>query len=531
MWDSSKFPNENEGLEKTEELVSQSETPFKEIIGRFEEAIRGGDVANVQRELEALSGSAIPRELKCAFANVARRVRSEFWGLRLLRPLVRAEVPPRPAVTDDELCAYAGLLIKVGALSEAQTILESLDESNADVLTFRAQIHTAQWDYAEAARSLKKIIARKDVDDYQKCVASVNLVSAYIFLQKFEEAEELLLQIRRTCLANGWSLLEGNALELAAQVAVIRGQWDEAERLLTKAENKSGAHSHYRLFIEKWRMLAELFQMEAGSSESEKTMTRIEALRRSAVSAGSWETVRDLDYQVARFLKHQNLMLNVYFGTPHVAYKRRIEAIFKRNSWPIPRDYFRKLSSAPTTRVLDLETGHEIGHETGAEFQEPLKPGQMSHRLLNILAMDFYKPIGAGELFSKLYPDEFYNPDSAAERIAQAVKTLRKWFAINAIPLEIAVENTRYSLVATAPYALRIARSSPDPRELLESNYEMQLKMLRFEWPYKSFSAAQAAQHLAVSASNVRAILRKALKEGRAFQSGAGRSTLYRFKK
>ncbi len=462
------------------------------------------------------------------FADIARRVRSENWGLRLLRQIVRAEPPVSPSVTDNELCVYAGLLIKVGALNEAKQILEKLDQNkNIQALIFLSQIAIAQWNYREAAPLLRKAQKLNGISDYQKCITQVNLAGALIFLEKFKEAKKLLPQILARCLENKWDLLYGNALEISAQLAVRQQDWPEANRLLNQAEAHSGQHTHYLIFIEKWRTLAELFQTKPNSLEGNAILKKIEDLRSKAQKLKSWESVRDFDYHISLYLNHQNLLLNVYFGTPHDEYKKRIERICKNRKWKIPSQYYRKLSDSPTERFFDLNAGRE----TGPNFIEALKPGQMLHRLLNILATDFYKPFGVGELFSQLFAGEYFNPDISAARVSQAVKQLRQWLITNQIPIDIIVENNRHSLQAHGPYAFKISRKKLSSNDVLTSRFEVQLNQLREKWPYKSFSTSQACEELGLSPTSLRGLLKKALKEERIYQFGAGRSILYRFEK
>lgn len=494
----------------------------------LEDHIRRGQILAAERELSLLKVGSIPRKWAVDFANISRRLRMEDWGLRLLRPIVRAEPPVTPNTTEAELCAYAGLLIKVGALPEASAILQKLESSSIqNVPIFQSQICIAQWDYKGAAVYLLKALKMDGLDPYQACVVEVNLVSAYIFLGKAKDAEERLREILLRCQENSWDLLYGNALELSAQLAVLQRKKPEADRLLTEAQARAGQHSRYSIFIEKWKLLSEIFHVSPGEERFDSALENIEALRTRAQKLNSWESVRDLDYQLALVLNHENLFLNVYFGTPYPAYRKRIESIFRERGWKIPQTYFRKMLSAPAERVLSVEEGKEIGRDDLSE----LKPGQMLHRLLNILATDFYKPFGVGELFSRLYDNEYFNPDTSPDRVAKAVQQLRKWFATNQIPLEVTVNEGRYGLVATAPYALKVSQKTKSSAEITDANGERSLQKLKAEWPYKSFSMQIAADFLGVSASSLRRVFQSALDEKKLFKSGVGRSTLYRFQK
>ncbi len=501
------------------------------LLRNYEETIRLGEISGVQDQIEKLNPNSIPRKLIAAYADIARRVRCENWGLRLLQPIIRSEVPVHPKPSEEELCTYAGLLIKVGAVREAQEILLKLDRNKlVNVNAFLAQIHVAQWNYREAVPLFIKVLSRKGTSEYQGAVAQVNLVAAYIFLEKFTEATVILPQLLQRCLDNKWELLYANALEISAQLAVIQQDWVQAQSLLKEAEHGAGQHTHYRIFIDKWKVLAEFSQAQDDVLKQEQAKLKIARLREKAQALRSWETVRDLDFYLALYQNHENLLLNVYFGTPHAAYKKRIEKIFKARSWQIPDFYYRKLTTAPAERVLNLETAEESGVFRN-DLVKPVKPGQMLYRLLNILAMDFYKPTAVGELFSRLFPGEYFNPDLAPGRVAQAIKLLRKWFKLNHIPIDIKTDSNRFYFVATAPYAFKISKTVRDVFELQNAGFAIQLKHLKFRWPYQSFSASEAAQLLEISASGARKLLARANKQREVFTSGAGRSTQYRFQK
>ncbi len=501
---------------------------LEDLKTQLDHSIRTGDIQSVRQALQGLTAGKIPRPLIADFADLARRVRMEDWGLRLLRPIVRAPDIQKVVATAQELTVYAGLLIKLGALPEAQSILENLPSKNDPVvLNLMSQIFILQWNYRQAALHLQKILKHAKTDAYQKCVAQVNLAGALLFLQKTAEVQNALDEVFETCRVHQWDLLNGNALELAAQLAYLQRDKEKAKHFLDQASQRVGQHSHYSFFIEKWRALAELIDLKAGTPEADFVLAKIEKLRAKAISLNSWESVRDLDYHVGVFLNHEYLLLNVYFGTPYTSYRERIEGILIGKNLEIPDSYFRKLTEAPAERVLCLETGSEIG----APLEQPLKPGQMLYRLLNILAKDFYRPLGLGELFSSLFPGEYFNPDASGARVSHAINKFRQWTKLNHVPLDVQVESNRYSLIATGPYALQIFRDMRNASELAGAGFETQIQMLKKKWPYQSFSAKKAAIELGISVTSTNNLLKKAVEQKQVYKSGSGRSTLYHFQK
>lgn len=501
---------------------------YKKLLIKLDELIRQGEILSAQQNILQLKTSSIPREWLADFADMARRVRIENWGFKILRPLIRSEVPVHPAVTAKELCSYAGLLIKAGAYPEAKEILDNLDEEKVpNVLLFKSQIYFSEWDYKKSLPVLKKAIKYFDLNSYQACITQVNLAGALVSLDKFSEASGILVKLKKVCLDQKWDLLYGNVLEISAQMAVKQKDWALTEQLLSEANSRVGQHSHYSIFIEKWQIIAELIQKSEAESDVDLVLNKIELLRKKAYAVNSWETLRDLDFQQAYYLQHKNLLLNVFFGTPHLQYKKRIINHFKKQRWEMPKTYIRKLTEATTSRVYDMVYGTENGNELAVS----LKPGKMVHRLLHILIADFYKPISLGELFSSLFHGEYYNPENSAARVAQAIKQLRKWFKQNAIPVDIKVEKDQYFLVANGPYAFRVSNEIKIIQEKQHLGFKIQLELLKKRWPYQSFSSSSAAKELKVSNSKARQILRKALEGNSVFVSGAGRNILYRFEK
>lgn len=501
---------------------------FEALIEQLNQKIRSGDIQSVREALSALQVAKVPRPKAADLADLARRVRMEDWGLRLLRPFVRPLEIQNMVPTPQELTVYAGLLIKVGALPEALNILENLpSKQDPLVLTLMSQLFIHQWNYKRATPYLQKILRHSKTDAYQKCIAQVNLVGALLFLEKKDEAQTTLNEVFETCREHQWDLLYGNALELAAQLAVLQRNPERAKYFLDQASQRVGQHSHYSFFIEKWRALSELLELKPGTEPSELVLLKMEKLRQKAHSINSWESVRDLDFYIGKYLNHDHLLLSVYFGTPYESYRERIETILKNRNSDIPDFYIRKLTDTPAERALSLATGNEIGES----LANPLKPGQMLYRLLNILAKDFYKPLGLGELFSSLYPDEYFNPDSSGERVSQAIKQFRQWARMNQVPMDVLVTSNRFSLIATGPYALQISRGMRSATKLTEAGFENQLQTLKKKWPYQSFSSQKAATELQISVSSATKLLKKAVDQKQIYKSGSARSTLYRFQK
>ena len=120
-------------------------------LTQIDNLIRDGKISQAKSILLSIKLNQIKRIEVSKLADFARRLRMNLWGLRLLRPLVRSEQPVHPAVTEEELVTYAGLLIKIGAHAEARELLKNrVSTTNPSALLFQSQLLFAEWNYLQA---------------------------------------------------------------------------------------------------------------------------------------------------------------------------------------------------------------------------------------------------------------------------------------------------------------------------------------------------------------------------------------------
>ena len=235
-----------------------------------------------------------------------------------------------------------------------------------------------------------------------------------------------------------------------------------------------------------------------------------------AILKRHWETVRDCDYHRGIALRDGGLLKHVYFGTPYERFRERIPlGMLDRGC---SRDeYPWQLGSGSSSRVFDLAMGSE---ELG---RHDMNSNPKLLTAFRALANDFYSPARIATLFSFLFPNEFFNPQSSPHRVHETLRRLRGWFKLNDVPLTVSHDAGQYRLAATGPYCLLTRpQNSITRREFL-------INELHRTRSAQSFSSMTVAQILGVSPRFSQDLLRWAVESGQMSRFGQGRGTRYRF--
>jgi hypothetical protein len=482
-----------------------------EVRNRIEQLISEGKLHEAEANLKAINYDKLPRSQIADFANFARRIGSPELTLRVLHHVREPRHGEEPA-TPSEVAAYAMALGKTGATAEAlrlfDTIRGAASAPEADLYLAFTLIN--QWEYRDAIPLLESYLERKEPTEYQKTVAKLNLAASCVFTGKTKMAGQLIKEIRTATEENGWTRLQMNVLELNSQLilqAEMENGGDQSENLLAEAFELAKKHQLDTLVLEKWKAVLAL------RSAPENT-TSLESVREKAIKLGRWETVRDCDFQLALIINDPALMSKVFFGTPFPAFRKRI--IAKSKSWFHPAEFYdwQLLASEPAKEFFDLKSG---GGLSGLILQ-----------LMRGLSTDFYRPLHVGNLHSLVYPDDYFNPIHSPPKVKNLVTRLHSWFGDNNLPLRVTSKDMTYRLVTDDPYCIRVYL---DFEINEDEKVREQLSKLRARWPYKSFSSAEAASELKITAAESLTLLKEAVTAGRLYRSGQGRSSVFRFRK
>lgn len=509
--------DETLGIERENRPMSQNKTRAQELLARLEELVRQGKGNLVRTELKRLRRSEIPREFFYQFSEVARRIDEPLLALQIMKPIIRAEIELSIPPNNKEKVAYATALITIGAYEEALEILSEVNSKNEpETLLYRAFAYFGQWKYAEAIPYLIRFINSEKITDYRRLVVKVNLLACYISADNSELALNLARELLEVTHKNSHWLLHGNTRELLAQLYIFSGQFAKAQIELDAAEKAlSESQGMYLVFVKKWQLIVELL-----TNKDETIDAKVAMVRKSALANRHWETLREIDLFVALVEGNFEKMNEVLFGTPFTGYRKRAEKILGREiklSNEISRSWGRDPEmrfSLMDSKVEDLRTGKIIN----------LRIPKSIFNFLTAISRDFYKPSSLGQVFSQVYPGEYFDPNYSPKKINNLVLRSRKIFKRHNLALRIEVLNQQYSLRISDKIDLRLRRISS-----LNHQKRADLSMLHGHFGVDSFSAQSAAKVLGLSKRTVHKLIEEEIKKSKIIKSGKGRSILYRF--
>jgi tetratricopeptide (TPR) repeat protein len=374
-------------------------------------------VEEARSRLANLWIDSVPEDLRADFAQLCRRVSLHRLALKFIHKVIHESGKP----SRKDMIEYAGCLRQVGLLNEAGRLLERI-EPGTDSLMQQAFCYTHGWDYAQAANILLQVLARPNLSERESRIARVNLVSSLNVLNQFEASQQWLRELASECQKHHPHLYV-NCLELQAQIHHAQGDLAAASETLDDAEKHSPQQpGHSGILIEKWRHIVAL--------TDEVTPERLKAFenfKQRVRSLHHWESLRSLDWELARALHNGDLATQVFFGTPYNGFRRQIlTSEFGEN---LPWAYFRADARWQGAR------GKIINPMTGENM--PFKFGSLQYRATMLLMSDNYRPWTVYRMFDGLFGEEAFNPFSSPKRIYQMVERIRDEVIKDGLPMEL----------------------------------------------------------------------------------------------
>jgi hypothetical protein len=148
------------------------------LIADCDALLKQGKIAGVAAKLQTLSPASVEREDRLALANVCRRAGLFSLGLKLLTPIMHPDrMNPMLPPSAPETAEYAVLLMKIGSVSEALSLLQPLGTQQS--LLYTGYCHMNQWEYSQAADFLLRYLQNPE-SPYQGMLAKVNLCAALV---------------------------------------------------------------------------------------------------------------------------------------------------------------------------------------------------------------------------------------------------------------------------------------------------------------------------------------------------------------
>jgi len=484
-------------------------------IPELEVWIRSGDFAAVTKAVCGLNRNKIPRAELARYANIANRVNQGKVAHRLLQPVIHSEKKSEPPADDAEKIEYAEALRIMGLIEEAKEVLGEINAKAFPLVHLRiAFCLMTQWRYAEAVPHLKSYIARVDSGEYAHKIARVNLAAALIIEKVDDEALALLEKLKIETKEVAHRLLYGNCLELMAQLFVRQRKWDSAEAVLQEADlSLPETRTRYSLYMMKWKAVSKSLQTNSVHPDLLKC-------RETAIQERDWETWRECDLYIGFLSKDQDLLNRVYFGTPYASYRKRIFDLAGRDFLKSETYLWSPSNSEPVTVLFDLLEGTF----TGIEPAPALEAGRLMHRLLILLAMDFYRPLSITNAFSGLFPDEHYSQQGSKNRVSQIVKRLRAWAQKHGDFFSIGENDGNYILKIRPGTGFLVHANRLPP-----SAHSVAWQKLTNALPVAgTFSKSDLIRILGCSPSSANRILRWSLSAGQCETVGAGPQRKYR---
>lgn len=474
------------------------------LLEDLERQVREGLLRDVQERLEKLRLTGWGPDHVLRAANLARRVHRPRLTLKWLHPRIRPEagLETEPA-SPGEVCEYAVGLHRIGAYREALELLRGPGVDGApQARLYQAFGHFAQWDYVGGLSFIESYLRHPGLTDpYQRRVGVINQIAALVFLERYAEAlsvaDPLLEDLRR----DRQSLLWANALELRSQIHIGRGDFRSARSELREAGGLLQSFETVEgLFVEKWTAILDALEKNDPGV--------LQEFRAKALKLGHWETLRDLDFYRLKIAPQEGAFRWLYFGTPYPAYRRRLREEFAAR-FAVPAEAWVQHGEGADFEVDPLRVGEELG--------------EIPHRILILLLRDFYKPQRVGEIFSEIFPDEYFNPSSSINRVHQNMKRARDWIAELRWPIRLEEREGAYGLRLGERTRIFV-REHPLPL----TGEGLVLESLRPVFGDREFTAQEVSEKLGASNAKAGRLLKRALASSQIEKTGAGRNTRYR---
>lgn len=510
-----------------------------EQLDKIEEYIRLGDSAKARVLLHAFlkstdKSSAKNKKTRPHLARVTqlcRRAGIPNLGLKVLSRIVRPDSKRLVQASAEERAEYAAALTNVGASREATEILHSIPfKEFPRTLLYQALAHMNRWEYEKSVPSLEKFCSVTGPDDYFLRVGQVNLAASYLASRQLDKAQNLLRELMSTFKDKQFSLLRANVQELLAQNLIFSKNYSAAKKVLEEAaESLPDKKLIWFLYIKKWEAVIKLREGNLVAATE-----KLRNVQKEAQEKTIWETVRDCDLYLAEAQSSRPLFEKLYMGTPFPHYRSQLLETFEKTFSTLkdfPPTHYQWILRSHTTSKKELPY-LDLENACSADATKALKFGQLPHKLLLVLAKDFYRPHRIASLHADLFPDRYFNVQSSPQVVQQHIHRLRQWFLKNKIPLEIKEHEEFYSLEARASFAIH---TSDKAQKVLESSLNAKndhfVGLLKNAFADRDFSSTQVARALKISLISAKRQLAVAYKSKSLTKLGSSRMTKYRLER
>ena len=479
------------------------------LMTQLERLTKQGDSQKVLEIIDSLVLKKIPRKSAADLAQICFRNSLHLQSIRILNPIVCSPVRISPPQQAHEIIAYASALVSLNMNREAQNLLKKIDtELNPEALLIRSFSYFGEWNYEKTIPLLKKFCTNPRVSSYRQIVGKVNLAAAYTTTSRQKEAEDLLIDLLRTTKEKNFRLLQGNTLELFAQLEIQKKNYKKALDYLKEARTVlPDSHSIYFFFVKKWECICHMLL----APESLDSIQTCEKIKSEALARGHWETARDIDLYISFATNNADLLQKILQGTPNPLYLKKVEMLFEKK---ISLSQKFRLKADVSAQATELSVDFE-------QATSKIKNNKYQIKLFYLLTRDFYRPANFGYLFSKLYPHENFNPLTSEKRILNQVYALSK--SLNAEKRICEIHKKKMDFIFKLAPDVELILSRYPHIKPWNSNLKNQMRV----FGSKIFTATDLAQLLNCSKRKAQALLKDLLSQNYIKRTNKGPLTAY----
>ncbi len=446
-------------------------------------------------------------------ANFANRNHAPLLAMRLLHKVILKFREENKPILDQALVVYANSLTTIGSLEEAKIYLKK-PNSRPESLLAKAFISFAEWNYRAAIPHIERYIKQPGLTDYQRKVGLINLVAGLTSLGRLSSAQLHIdkLQIELSG-SETFKVLYANLQELQAQVHLQNHRIPEAKESLLKAQDLLKSHAgRYLLYVNKWLAVIDLMEQDPLNLNPQ----RLIEVRLQALGLRNWETIRDCDFHMARLTHDNSLLARVFWGTPYPNYRKRMIELYQVKTPELPMFRF-----SPNNQLKEPDTIHFDLSDPQSIFRKQ----DRFYRLFKILVHDIYRPPRMGVVFSRLYPDEYFDPFHSPHRVRSLVSRFNHFSKTNHFLFNVKIEKGDFILVSEVPRAGILLH----PTKPITSVHRLPFDIIKKQLKGKRLTSPLIANTLGVSQRSVTKLIQSWLESKLIIKKGRGRSTYYHF--
>lgn len=412
-------------------------------LDKIENLIRSGKLVEARKLIKGIS----PKEIYAAdlvyYCSLLRRIRLSALGAKALQPMIYPKSRDVVVATNEEKLEYAACLTALGALAEAERILDTVNtELHPITLIRKAFINISKWNYDESNKLLNQYIVHKKADPYTILVAQVNLLQGLIIMEELVEAEELVKYLIETLLEKKNVFLLVAVYEFASELCRLQNKLQQGLNYINLGKKVLVSTQSVDFFLlEKQELL-----LTAYLNFSPLLQNDFKRLILKAKKIKHYESVRDLNFHQAIVFRDNQLIHKVYWGSSSEYYKKRIFNYCQKYKMELDCNVYRYGHNVGI--CFNVNSYEMTGAKTG------LKPQQALSKLLHVLVSERYRPLSLYDLFNRIYSHEVYISGYSDDKIYQLIQRFKNFLRLAGLKIRLINNRGFYFLKINQSFSL-----------------------------------------------------------------------------